>query len=127
MTTVPTIESYHALGVMHGTGIARRLIGEMLRASIEGGEKRTDADRDALTKAQSQEEHQDCTSQQTELAMRGATLPALEAYTDGRREAYAAEFAAFTKRLAALETDAPVVPNRAAKRKAAALAKKAKP
>lgn len=125
MSTAPTVESCRALGLIHGSTIARRHLAAMLPKTIEEGVLQTEAEKEARVKAGGDEEHADCLARQTELAMRGATLPALEAYTAGRREAYAAEVDIFCAKVAEIEAGMPPLPNRKARLKAKALARKA--
>ncbi|OYW98388.1 MAG: hypothetical protein B7Z14_14975 [Bosea sp. 32-68-6] len=147
--SVPTVESCRALGATDGRQQAQTLINTMLRPMLDKvisplpevresvrGMDWTGFHTGAIEASEARELERDRATR-LELACRGATEEALTGYSVARVEGFHAEIARFNGELGAMSTEmlkeqeaaaasagtAPV--NRAAKRKAKALARKA--
>lgn len=148
--TTPTVEACRALGATDGRQQAQSLINTMLRPMLEKvisplpevresvrGMDWAGFHTGAIEASEARELERDRATR-LELACRGASEEALTGYSAARVEGFHAEIARFNGELGAMSTEmlkeqemsaatAGNVPvNRAAKRKAAALAKKAK-
>ncbi len=124
-------ESAAALGITDGREFAKRTLAAML--AVGGGTPESDAARNAVIDDWSGKQAADHDARRLDLACRGADLAALEAYTDARTRGYREEMETFADTMNGLAADmereagaATAKLNRAEKRKAAALARKAR-
>lgn len=128
--TALTVESAAALGTVDGREFAKRTLAAMM--AVGGGTPEAEQARDAVIDDWSAKQAADHDARRLDLACRGADLAVLEAYTDARAAGYRQEMESFAATMNGLAAEldregaATVKLNRAEKRKAAALARKAK-